>query len=330
MTTKKPRTALAKLLDNLKQTEEDTWPVDVAESVSDADIHESQPQAPAEQGSRVSDVEVVWVDPDKCRPWRFADRPEDEMGDLLQLADSIKQHGQQEPVLLRPLVGHASLEYEVIFGNRRWRACQQAGVKLLGIVKYMTDQQAALCQKEENDQRKDLSDYARARSYKTQLDLGLFTSEAELSKGLNLSRKTLNDIMAYVRIPKELADTIPQFKQLSRALVVKLAVLSKEKTQLAKLIKLGPRIGTQITTSNLERYLQGSSEKAVVRPAPTRVCDAKGKVMFEMLETNQGGMTIKIHKQVMESHHRDSLKQKLLDYFTEQTNQGKPHEITHG
>jgi ParB family chromosome partitioning protein len=326
MTTKKPRTALAKLLDNLKQVDDPVWPTESVELVETPELVFTSVNAQLKrEPEQPSDLSLIWIDPEQCRPWRFADRPDDEMGDLQQLAESIAQHGQQEPILVRPLLGDQHCDYEIIFGNRRWRACQHAKIKLLAQVRQLTDQQAALCQKEENEQREDLSDYAKAKSYQRQLENGIFTSEADLSKGLNISRKTLNDIMAFVRVPKELRLAIPDYKHISRALAVKLAALSREKTDYIKLLKLAPRIGKQINTSNIEKWLAGA-KTANTAVASVNVLDNKGQPMFQMLEQVRGGLMLKIHKRYASRCSIQELQTWLTDYLSEEQPTGRIHE----
>ena len=318
MTNKKPRTALAKLLDNLKQVEEPSWPTEAVELVNTPELVFTSVNAQLKRDpEQPNGMSLISLDPGQCRPWRFADRPDDEMGDLQQLAESIAQYGQQEPILVRPLLGDPHCEYEIIFGNRRWRACQQAQIKVLAQVRELSDQQAALCQKEENEQREDLSDYAKARSYQRQLENGIFSSEADLSKGLNISRKTLNDLMAFVRVPKELRLAIPDYKHISRALAVKLAALSREKTEFSKLLKLAPRIGKQINSANIDKWLTGSKSVNTAL-ASVNVTDSKGQTMFQMIEQIRGGLMLKIHKRYADRCSLQDLQTWLTDYLSEE------------
>ncbi len=199
---------------------------------------------------------LIKVEPSECILWPYTDRPIDELGDISALAESLKQNGQQEPILLRPNQQPTSHKYEVIFGNRRWRAAQKVNIKLIGILKLVTDQEGALFQKEENENRKDISDFAKAISYKSQLDGGVFKSESELSKSLGMSKQTLNDIMSFIRVPEELRETINNYKQLSRKLVSKLATLSKNKKNIDILVQVSDKISSGIINStNIEIYL---------------------------------------------------------------------------
>lgn len=259
----KPKSALASLLDQINSTDQNQAAVAEA-GVSIPNVEEPKPTFEHHQEHPVAEpytevtttTKLINVEPDDCILWAFADRPDEEMGDITALADSMKENGQQEPILVRPNTQNTKHRYEVIFGNRRWRAARSKQMPLMAIVKSMTDQEAALFQKEENENRKDLSDYARARSYRKQIDSGVFDTETELSKSLNLSKRTLNDIMAYIRVPKTIIDAIPNYASISRTMALKLSILAKDKSMHDKLIKLGPQIGNgSIKAVNIEMEL---------------------------------------------------------------------------
>lgn len=259
----KPKSALANLLDSVK-AQTPLMGADVGLAIAEKkivheEIKDTQKSALVEKipapSQITNEAQLIYVNPAQCKPWAFADRPEFEMGDIASLAQSIEQFGQQEPVLIRPTRNDEKL-YEVIFGNRRWRACLSIKKPLLAILKNFSDQEASQFQSEENKNREDLSDYARALSYDKQIQAGIYRNENELSQKLNISRQTLNDIMAYLRIPKDLVQAIPDFYKISRLTAVKLARLAKDKTILSHLIELGFKISSgEVNAGNLEAKL---------------------------------------------------------------------------
>ena len=186
-------------------------------------------------------------------PWRYSDRPENEMGDLNDLADSIKQHGQQSAALVRKRDG----QYELIFGHRRWRACKQLGINLLcRVVTDLSDETAAALQTSENFDRQDISDYARALSFKRLLDNNVFDSESKLCAKLRISKTTINDILSYTRLPKEVLDKLTNIHKVSRRIIVKLSVLSKDPDNKKYLDPLLEKVNTgEVTSTNIESVL---------------------------------------------------------------------------
>jgi ParB/RepB/Spo0J family partition protein len=273
----------------------------------DANIWESQSfdRTPREQGDR-----LLSIDPDDCILWPFSDRPSDELGDIHSLAHSLKEHGQQEPILVRENRQKTRHTYEIIFGNRRWRAAQIAKIKLIAICKNVDDQQASLFQKEENENRKELSDYARAMSYRAQIDGGIYKNEAELSKVLGISKQALNDLMAYLRVPEELREAISNFKSLSKKMVTKLAALSKDKEMLEVLMHLAPKISDQsVTTTTLDKHIHsflspGIKKNKLVQPTFEKR-NALGELQFRTTLQNTGEVSLHINKKLIDQNQMD-------------------------
>lgn len=344
MASKKVSSAMAKLLGEtqgvipLDDADVDiafTHNKQVSESKQDKKMAATKTKVSSPPTTQTTPLSVVSLDPNILRPWQFSDRPEDEMGDLDALAKSIQEHGQQEPILVRPLI-HAQTthEYEVIFGNRRWQACKKVNCQVLAFVKTMSDQEAARFQKEENENRKDLSDYARARSYRNQIQSGVFKSERELSRILGISHQVLNDIMAYTRIPDELLNQIPNIKAISRKTAVKIATLSKDKQQYKILKTLANKIGNgEITAANIDSVVasQGhkktkSSHEFAHKPNWHPVKNDNNQLLFTIKFSPHGDWTIKVPKS-MHTHLSEKTfvktLQKTLDALIEPSSEQK-------
>jgi len=89
-----------------------------------------------QSGIGFKENELVFVDPNECEPWEYANRSEDEMGNMEELIKSIKENSQLQPVLVRTHPSpHDGVKYQIIFGRRRHAACLQLGIKLLVIKK---------------------------------------------------------------------------------------------------------------------------------------------------------------------------------------------------
>ncbi len=96
------------------------------------------------------------IDPDLIEE----DGPRDRLGisdaDVADLAESLRQHGQQVPIMVRPLPGHPG-RYRIVYGRRRLRALRLAGMPARALVRTLSDEQAVLAQGQENSQRLDPS-----------------------------------------------------------------------------------------------------------------------------------------------------------------------------
>lgn len=143
--------------------------------------------------------EVVMVRISDIIPNRFQPRLTFDEEALNELANSIKEHGIIQPLILRDL----GSKYEIIAGERRYKASQIAGLtEVPAIVGTMDDQTSAELALIENIQRKDLSAIEEAKSYKVILDMGNFTQE-ELAKRMGKSQSTIANKMRLLTLTNE-------------------------------------------------------------------------------------------------------------------------------
>ena len=143
--------------------------------------------------------EVVMVRISDIIPNRFQPRLTFDEEALNELANSIKEHGIIQPLILRDL----GSKYEIIAGERRYKASQIAGLtEVPAIIGSMDDQTSAELALIENIQRKDLSAIEEAKSYKIILDMGSFTQE-QLAKRMGKSQSTVANKMRLLTLTNE-------------------------------------------------------------------------------------------------------------------------------
>jgi len=109
---------------------------------------------------------------------------------LNELAASIREVGLLEPIVVRPVRD----EFEVVVGERRYRACQQAGLgKVLAIIRDYSDEEVIQLNLIENVHREDLSAIEKGRVCKQLLDKypGKYSSRSELAKKIGVSQGTI-------------------------------------------------------------------------------------------------------------------------------------------
>lgn len=266
------------------------------------------------------DILITTVDPAKCAPWKFADRDEGEMGDIESLGISIKNNGQQEPILLRSAkhLGVPGIEYEIIFGRRRWKACVEYGLPLKAIIKNISDQDAAIAQKEENEHREDISDYSRAFYYKKLLDENIFESISMLAKKMMIGKTSLLDILSYTRIEKKILQAMPKPYKLTKAAAVKLATISQKissEEELNALISLAPQIQDgKIAFRNIENELYKKlsvvSENSVEKQSTFKF---SGNHLFISKKRKNGDLVLSISKDVLKKVPQTKIEQFIFD-----------------
>lgn len=120
--------------------------------------------------------------------------------DLVELADSIKANGVIQPIIVRPFQG----AYQLIAGERRFRAAQMAGLaQIPAIVREVTDEQLFEWSLVENIHRRDLNPIERAKAY--QRYLGAFSlTQAEASQRLGEDRSVIANHLRLLDLPEDL------------------------------------------------------------------------------------------------------------------------------
>ena len=132
-------------------------------------------------------------------PNRFQPRKSFDDSTLDELADSIKEHGLMQPILVRK----KAAGYEIIAGERRWRGCQRAGLQEIEvIVKDLADNEIFEWALIENIQREDLNPIEEAEAYRRLLDTSGMTQE-QLAKRVSKDRSTVANALRLLKLPDD-------------------------------------------------------------------------------------------------------------------------------
>lgn len=135
------------------------------------------------------------IEPNKSQPRQIFD---DEA--LSELADSIREHGVLQPLIVRPLLGGS---YQLVAGERRWRASRLAGLtEVPVIVRALTDSEVAVIALIENLQREDLNPIEEAEGISRLIDEYSFTQEQAAEK-LGKSRSALTNTLRLMKLPEK-------------------------------------------------------------------------------------------------------------------------------
>ncbi len=148
-------------------------------------------------------AELKEVELSKIRPNRLNPRLDINIERLNELADSIKQVGVLEPIIIRP-VGE---EYEVVVGERRYRASQQAGLKHVpALVRDFTEEQVIALNLVENVQREDLSAVEKGNCCKQLLEKypEKYPSKEVVGKKVGVSADTVGNWLKLTEAPAEI------------------------------------------------------------------------------------------------------------------------------
>lgn len=140
------------------------------------------------------------IDVDLIKPGKHQPREEFDADELQELSDSIREHGIIQPVILRKEGEH----YQIIAGERRWRAAQLAGLlKIPCVIKEIADDRALEISLVENIQRKELNPIEEAQAYQVLLkDFGL--SQEEIAKRVGKKRSSITNYIRLLKLPAKI------------------------------------------------------------------------------------------------------------------------------
>jgi ParB family chromosome partitioning protein len=142
---------------------------------------------------------VMSVPIEDVRPNRQQPRKSFDDATLLELSDSIKLHGLMQPVLVR----QRGNGFEIIAGERRWRACQKAGLKVIEVVvRDLAEAEVFEWALIENIQREDLNPIEEAEAYRRLLDSTKMTQE-QLALRVAKDRSTVANALRLLKLPEE-------------------------------------------------------------------------------------------------------------------------------
>ncbi len=149
-----------------------------------------------EGASSINEIEMAEIEANPDQPRREFDEES-----LEELAESIKQIGVIQPITLRKINDH---KYQIIAGERRFRASQKAGLtKIPAYVREVTDEQVMEMALVENIQREDLNAIEIALSYQNLMDKCDYTQE-QLSERVGKKRATISNYIRLLRLPAEI------------------------------------------------------------------------------------------------------------------------------
>lgn len=197
---------------------------------------------------------VLQVHVEDIIPNRFQPRLTfDEQG-LIELSDSIREHGIIQPLVLRKLGN----KYEIIAGERRYKAAQMAGLTTVpAVIADIDDNKSAEVALVENVQRRDLTAIEEARSYKNLLDKGYLTQE-QLAKRMGLSQPAIANKLRLLNLDEEVQQALLEEKISERHARTLLSLQDKN----AQKEWLHKTINERLTVRQLDLELKKLKEEA--------------------------------------------------------------------
>ncbi|MCP1674167.1 ParB/RepB/Spo0J family partition protein [Natronocella acetinitrilica] len=209
-----------------------------------------QGRAPAPPGMRRA-YQRRAIDPNKIRPWAYADRHDNEMTHLDRLATSMKEHGQLANIIVRPLPPNDTSEhdYELLVGKVRWASAKKAGLEAVDcVIRDVDDREAYILMREENTQRQNPSPLSNARSLSKAIGPdGIFKTQDEACKALGSSPAAISRYLKFATIPDDVLDVISNPFEIATKMGLEIVDLIAENCR-AEIVALAPEINKTIHT----------------------------------------------------------------------------------
>lgn len=218
---------------------------------------------------------------------------------LAELAASIKEHGVIQPVVVRPLNAGG---YELIAGERRWRACLMLGQKSIpAVIKEYQDMDANAVSLIENVQREDLNPLEEASAYKNLIENFGLTQE-EVSGRVGKSRPFVANMVRLLSLPAEIKDMLAEGKLNAGHARALLSIRESQKQLMTarKIVRkqLSVRQAEKIAQSLAKIKEEGKNNKQIYKYYLQEVEDSLNKYLgtrVKLKEVSSGGGKLEIN-----------------------------------
>jgi ParB family chromosome partitioning protein len=255
--------------------------------------------APRPAGDRIANLPLDLLQRGKYQP-RSDMRPES----LQELADSIKAQGLVQPILVRPLPGRIpgeSQRYEIIAGERRWRAAQMAGLAEISVVIRDVPDEATLAMALiENIQREDLNPLEEARALSRLIEeFGLTHQSA--AEAVGRSRAAVSNLVRLMELADEVKELLEQRRiEMGHARALLSLTARRQQIEVAGLVAR-KSLSVRDTESLVRRLLSAPKTGGAPEPPPDpdirrlelELADKLGaKVAFQHSATGKGKLVV--------------------------------------
>lgn len=253
--------------------------------------------------------------------WEFRDRKPFELGNIEQLASSIKHGGQCQPIIVVKASNSfkpkddASAQYVVIAGYRRWMACKKYNMEVQAIIKNMTFEQAITVLVAENE-KENVSDYSKGMFYHSLLTTEKI-SQDELRKRLNISPSVLDNYLSFARIDPKIWEAVGDLSRVSVKTAVTIrSIADKGMMYVEALLSIANKIAHGYGEKRIQEAVDSIIDKKLKRAPLVKAQDHlvkfNGKTIMKM---HQG--RIKLDNSLVNNEHYNELITQLEKDITE-------------
>lgn len=201
--------------------------------------------------SQIVELKIVDVEPNKNQPRKEFDKEK-----LDELSDSISKHGVIQPII----VVKNGKTYQIVAGERRWRASKQAGLKKIpAIIREYDETKVMEVALIENLQREDLNPVEEALGYKSLMESFNMTQD-NISERVGKSRSAVANSLRLLNLPDEVLEMLKKGKiSTGHAKVILSLPNNKEQIQIAEIV-----VENQLTVRETENLIKSKPKKKSV------------------------------------------------------------------
>ncbi|MCH4476627.1 nucleoid occlusion protein [Staphylococcus haemolyticus] len=236
-----------------------------------------------DRNSSVESIQIERIVPNRYQPRQVFDSSK-----IIELAESIDEHGLLQPIVVRPIEENM---YEIIAGERRFRALQslhksQADV----IIRHMNDEETAVVALIENIQRENLSAVEEAEAYKKLLEIG-GTTQSELAKSLGKSQSFIANKLRLLKLAPKVISRLREDKITERHAR---AVLSLKEDDQEKLIEqvISQKLNVKQTEARVKQKIGPEKVKAQSFQFSKDLTQARDEVGKSIQAIEQSGIRV--------------------------------------
>ena len=218
-----------------------------------------------ELGSIEGNEELRFLPVDLMQRGQYQPRTDFKEEALQDLANSIKAQGVVQPILVRP-IGKKGDKYEIIAGERRWRAAQLAGLHEVPVVLRQIDDQTAMCMARiENIQREDLNPLEQAHGLARLMDEFGMTHEG-IADAVGRSRSTVSNMLRLLELNTSVKKMLGEGKLEMGSARAILALANKDQLDAAQQV-IRQSLSVRATEALVKQLLSGNKKS---KKAPTK------------------------------------------------------------
>lgn len=247
-------------------------------------------------------AELKQINLDQIQPGKYQPRKDIDADSLSELADSIRSQGVIQPIVLRPIEGG---RYEIIAGERRWRAAKLASLtEIPAVVREIPDEAAIAMALIENIQREDLNAIEEAVALQ-RLSTEFSLTHQEIAKIVGKSRATISNLLRLLTLPPEIKALVekgelemgharallsldqPYQSQIAQQIILKNMSVRDTENYIRRLLNLADIPEKVEKNPNLARIEKTLSKQLGIRVTIKSKDDNKGKLILHYRNVDQ-------------------------------------------